>query len=89
LKKKKVSLTTQEAEIWRIKTQNQPRQIALETLSQKHSTQNKAGRVTKVVQHLLRKHKALSSNSSITKKKKKKQAESEGSGVQGQPRQSY
>jgi 2,3-bisphosphoglycerate-independent phosphoglycerate mutase len=49
----------------------QPRHIVHETLSQKKPNVKKAGRVAQVVECLLSKSEALSSNSSITKKKKK------------------
>jgi hypothetical protein len=62
-----VILAAQEAEIRRIVVQSQPRQIVHETLSQKYSSQNRAGGVAQVVEHLLRKHEALSA-----KGKKKK-----------------
>jgi hypothetical protein len=63
-----VILAAQEAEIRRIVVQSQPRQIVHETLSQKYSSQNRAGGVAQVVEHLLRKHEALSA-----KGKKKQQ----------------
>jgi hypothetical protein len=58
-----------EAEIRRIAVKGQPRQIALEALSQKYPIQNRAGRVAHVVEHPPSKCKTLSSNSSITEKK--------------------
>jgi hypothetical protein len=42
-----VILSIQEAEIRRITVQSQPRQMALEIVSQKYSDQNGAGRVAK------------------------------------------
>jgi hypothetical protein len=51
---------------------SQPRQIVLETISQKYPTQNRAGGVTQVVEHLPHKCEALSSNPSTAKKEKKK-----------------
>jgi hypothetical protein len=56
-----VILATQEAEIKRITVPSQLRQIILETLSQKYSTQNRAFEVEEVVWCLPW---ALSSNSS-------------------------
>jgi hypothetical protein len=70
---KKVNHTcnpTQEAEIRRIVVQSQPRQIVQETLSQKHPTQKRAGRLAQVVEHLPCKYKTLSSNSSSSPPKK-------------------
>jgi hypothetical protein len=54
--------------IVRITVRSQLRQIALETLSQKYLTKKRTVRMTQVVEHLLSKHKALSSNSSAAKK---------------------
>jgi hypothetical protein len=45
-------LTTQEAEVRRIMIQSQLRQKVWENLSQKHPTQNRAGRVDQVVECL-------------------------------------
>jgi hypothetical protein len=61
-----VILATQEAEggLW---FEASPRQIVHETLSQKHSIQNRAGGVAQVVECLTSKCKALSSNSSTAK----------------------
>jgi hypothetical protein len=67
-----VILATQEAVIRRIMVQSQPRQIVLETLSQKHPIQKMASGVAQVVEYLPGKCKALSSSSSMPKKKKKK-----------------
>jgi hypothetical protein len=47
------------------------RKIVCETLSLKHSTQNRAGGLVQVVEHLPMESEALSSNPSTTKKKKK------------------
>jgi DNA-binding MarR family transcriptional regulator len=44
-------------------------QIVLKTLSQKNPTQNRAGRVAQVVEHLPSKSGTLSSNSNMAKKK--------------------
>jgi hypothetical protein len=38
-----VILATQEAEIWRISVQSQPKQIVCETLSQKNPSQKRGG----------------------------------------------
>jgi superfamily II helicase len=66
-----ILLTTQEAKIRRIKIRGQsPGQITCETLSRKYPIQNKAGGVAQVVECLLSKHEALSSNSSTEKRKK-------------------
>jgi hypothetical protein len=64
-----IILTTQETEIRRISIQSQPRQIVLETLSQKNPSHKGAGGVALVC--LPRKHEALTSNPDTTKKKKK------------------
>jgi hypothetical protein len=40
-----IILATQEAEIWRLTVPSQPLQIVHETLSQKHPSQRRAGRV--------------------------------------------
>jgi hypothetical protein len=56
-----VILATQEEEIMRIAVRSQPGQIVRETLSWKNPTQNRAGRVAQVVEHLPSKHKTLSS----------------------------
>jgi hypothetical protein len=53
---------TQEAEIRRIAVQSQLGQIVQETLSWKHTTQNRASRLLQVVECLPSKHEALSSN---------------------------
>jgi hypothetical protein len=47
--------------------------INCETLSQKYSTQNRAGGVTQVIQCLPNKCEALSSNPSTAKQRKKKE----------------
>jgi hypothetical protein len=41
-------------------------------ISKNPSQKNRAGRVTQVIEHLLSKHKALSSNSTVAKKTKKR-----------------
>jgi hypothetical protein len=46
--------------------------IVQETLSQKYPTQNRAGRVVQVVEHLLNMGEDMSSDSSTTKKEKVK-----------------
>jgi hypothetical protein len=58
---KPVVLATQEAEIRRIRVQSQPRQIAQETLSQKHLTHKRTGRVAQGVVCRPNKCEALSS----------------------------
>jgi hypothetical protein len=63
---------TQEVEIRKFMFQGQPRQVALETLSQKYLTQKGSSRVAQVVESLPRKYKALASNPIPLKKKKKK-----------------
>jgi hypothetical protein len=63
-----IILTTQEAEIRRIEVQSQPRQIVCETLSQKYLTQNRAGGMDQVVEHLPSKPEALSSNPNTKKR---------------------
>jgi hypothetical protein len=67
-----VILVTQEAEIKRITVQGQPRQNVFKTLSQKHSTQKRAGGVAQVGEHLPRKCEALTSTTSMGEKKKKR-----------------
>jgi hypothetical protein len=64
-----VILTTGEAEFTRIEIPGQSRKIVLKTLSSKYPTQKRAGRVAQVVEHLLSKCEALSSNSTTTEKK--------------------
>jgi hypothetical protein len=64
-----VILTTWEAEIRRIKVQASLGQIVLETLSQKHPTQKRAGGVSQVVEWLPSNREALSSNRTAVKKK--------------------
>jgi hypothetical protein len=61
-----VMLAIWKAEIRRIMARSQLRQVFLETLSQKHLTQNKAGRVAQVVEHLPSGCEVLSSNPSTT-----------------------
>jgi hypothetical protein len=68
-----VILATQEAETRRTAVQSQPGKIVHKTLSLTHPTQHRAGRVAQVVEHLLSKYKALSSNSSITPFQKDRQ----------------
>jgi hypothetical protein len=53
-----IILATQEPEI--IKVWSQPEQIVPETLSQKYSIQNRAGRMAQAVAYLPSKHEALS-----------------------------
>jgi hypothetical protein len=65
-----IILATQEAKIKRITVQDQPKQIVLETLSQKHPTQRKVGKVAHMGEHLPRKCEALCSNLSIVNKKR-------------------
>jgi hypothetical protein len=65
-------LANWEAEIWRIMVQGQPRQTVHETPISKITRAKWTGGVTQAVEHLLCKHKTLSSNPSPTKKKKKK-----------------
>jgi hypothetical protein len=65
-----VNLASQWAEIRKITVQSHPRQIVCKTLSQENPTQNGAGRVAQVVEHLDNKHEDLSSNSSTIRKKK-------------------
>jgi hypothetical protein len=65
-----VILATQEAENRRIAVLSQCRKKVHQTLSLKHPTQNRAGRVTHMVESLPRKCEAMSSNSSAAKKKK-------------------
>jgi hypothetical protein len=67
-----VILASQEAEIRRIVVQGPPRQIVQETLSQKYSTQKKAGGVAQVVECLPNKCEAVISNPSPARRKKKK-----------------
>jgi hypothetical protein len=50
---------------------SQPGQIVLKTLSQKHPTQKRTGRVTEVGEYLPSKHEILSSNSSAIPPRKK------------------
>jgi hypothetical protein len=59
-----------EVEIGKVKVQGQPGQIVLKTPISKITKAEWTG-VAPEVQHLLCKHKALSSNSSLTKKKNK------------------
>jgi hypothetical protein len=61
-----VILATSEAEIKKIMVQGQPGQIVHETIS-KTTRAKWIGGVTPAVEHLLCKHKALSSNPSSTK----------------------
>jgi hypothetical protein len=61
------------AEIGRIETRSQPRQIVHETSISKITTAKWTGGVTQAVKHLFCKCEALSSNLSPTKKKKKTQ----------------
>jgi hypothetical protein len=56
-----IILATQEAEIRKITVQGQARQIVCKTLSQKYSTQNRAGGVAQEVEQLPSKCEALSS----------------------------
>jgi hypothetical protein len=65
-----VILATQEVEVRRIKVPSQLGQIVHETVSQKYQTQNRAGRMTQVLEHLPSKREALSSNPRTAKKKK-------------------
>jgi hypothetical protein len=65
-----VILAAQEAESRGITVRSQLSQIFCETLSLKYPTPKRAGRVAQVLECLLSKHKALSSNFSFTKKKK-------------------
>jgi hypothetical protein len=58
-------------QIRRIVVQSHPGQTVLETLSRKHSTQNRAGRVVQVVKCLPSKCEPLSLNSSTKKNKNK------------------
>jgi hypothetical protein len=60
-----VILASREAEIRRIKAQSQTGQIVHKTLSRKYPTQNRAGGVVQVAEHLFNKNEVLSSNSSI------------------------
>jgi hypothetical protein len=68
-----VILATQEAEIRRIKVRSQLRQIVYKTLSWKYPIQERASGVTQVVECLLSKIEALSSNRSAAKKTKQQQ----------------
>jgi hypothetical protein len=61
-------IATQEAENRRITVRNQPWKIVHKTLSQKQQHKKKAGRVPQVVEHPPSNCKALSWNSSATKK---------------------
>jgi hypothetical protein len=66
-----IILATQEAEIRRIAVQSQLGQIVPETpILKKKKTQNRAGRVAQVVEHLLCQPEVLSSNPGKKKKKK-------------------
>jgi hypothetical protein len=56
-----IILATQEAEIRRITVRSQQGANSLETLPQKYTTQNRAGRVVQLVECLLSKHEVLSS----------------------------
>jgi hypothetical protein len=70
-----VILPTQEAAIRRIAVQGQPRansSLVLKTLSQKHPTPKRAGRMAQVVEYLPSKCEALSSNPSSTNNNRKK-----------------
>jgi hypothetical protein len=60
-----VILATWEAEIWRITVQGQFGQIVPETSISKITKAKWTGGVTKKVEHLLCKHKALSADSSV------------------------
>jgi predicted nucleic acid-binding Zn ribbon protein len=66
-----IILATQEADIRRITVQRQSRQIVYKTLSWKYLTQERAGGVAQVVEHLCSKCEALSSNSSTKRERKK------------------
>jgi hypothetical protein len=57
-----VILATWKAEIRRITVRDQPRQIIYETLSQKYSTQKRAGGIAQVVEHLSSKSNSVNSN---------------------------
>jgi hypothetical protein len=52
----------------KIMAQSQPRKIVHETLPQKYKTQNRAGQVVQIIEHLSSKCENLSSNPSNTKK---------------------
>jgi hypothetical protein len=66
-------LATWEAEIRQIAVGSQPGQIVQETLSQKYPTQNRAGRVTQVVERLPSKHESLSSSPATTPLKREQE----------------
>jgi hypothetical protein len=70
-----VILATWEAEIGRIVVQGQPGQIVRQNPISKITRTKWIGSVAKVVECLLCKHKAMSSNPSSTKKKKKKKGD--------------
>jgi hypothetical protein len=63
-----ITRATRKREIRRIMVWGQPGHIFRKTLSWKYPTQKRAGRVAQVIKHLPNKCKALSSNSSTTKK---------------------